>query len=132
MNTKKTYKIVKLTAPGQKNSIKKFSKTGRYHGYTPYQAAKKAFSSECDSHNIRGQCTFRITLKDVTRGGSEKEYTYRLKRIKYSTPVVVNYPSGSVTYEYKVVSSSNTPSSSTGKLEKKESKKKYDIFSFFN
>lgn len=72
---------------------------GRFMGVTPAQAARKAMSRVCRSSAIRGQCTLILTIRETTRGGDHKEFTYRGKR-KLS-PTVVSRGGEEIEYRYK-------------------------------
>ena len=70
--------------------VTKFNADGRYTAGKsggPRSAASKAFSQLCRVKNIKGQCTFYVTVAETTRGSSDKEFTYKLKREKLSEPV---------------------------------------------
>ena len=66
----------------------KFRK-GRYKSVSPVGAAKKAFSGLCNVKNIKGTCTFIITMRETTRGSNNKEFTYKLHRKKLPQPLVM-------------------------------------------
>ena len=65
-------------------------KPGYYAKRTAQAAANNAFSKLCNLKNIRGKCSFYITVKDTTSGYrlKGKEYTYKAERVKLDTPVV--------------------------------------------
>lgn len=62
---------------------------GRYKG-TPMGVAKKMATRVCRNSNIKGQCTIYITIKETTRNSKNKEYTYKVKRIKDERTVIRN------------------------------------------
>lgn len=55
---------------------------GHFINATPVEAAKKAASKICSMSKIRGQCTLIITIRETTPGSRQKEYMYKVKRIK--------------------------------------------------
>ena len=63
-------------------------KEGRYISSTPMGAAKKAFSKLCRLKKTYGKCTFRISLRETTKGSDKKTFTYTVSRKKLKTPVV--------------------------------------------
>lgn len=73
--------------------------TGRYISNDARGASKKAFTTLCRIKRIRGQCALVITMKETTQGSSGKELTYKLRRQKLETPIVL----GDRTYEYETV-----------------------------
>ena len=71
--------------------------TGRYKAHTPQRAAEKALSYLCHVKRIKGQCTLYIEMRETTQGSEHKIFAYKVKRIRYATPLVV----GDRTYYYK-------------------------------
>jgi hypothetical protein len=69
--------------------VSKF-RAGRYTNRAPSGAAGRAFTRLCNLKNIRGKCTFIVTVKDTTQGHKcrGKEYTYKLERTKLKKPVI--------------------------------------------
>ena len=63
-------------------------KEGRYISSSPFGAAKKAFSELCRVKNIKGVCTFIITIQETTEGSNKKKFSYKLNRKKLSTPII--------------------------------------------
>lgn len=61
---------------------------GIFKNNTPVEAAKKAASRICASTKIHGQCTLIITVREITRGSANKEYTYKVKRFRSDTTVL--------------------------------------------
>ena len=68
--------------------VTKFSK-GRYLSSNPGSAAKKAFTRLCNLKNIKGKCTFIVTIKETTKGSKGKEFTYKIERTKLKKPLVM-------------------------------------------
>lgn len=92
--------------------------TGRYLSNDARGASKKAFTTLCRIKRIRGQCALVITMKETTQGSAGKEFTYKLRREKLETPIVL----GDRTYEYEtVVKSVKDKSSLTCKSDKGKS-----------
>ena len=100
----RNFKIVDLV---NKDGCKsKFNVDGRYTAPAsggPVDAARKAFNEHCRVKNIRGQCTFYVTIVESTLGSSDKKYSYMFKRTKLSEPRTITLNGTSVTYEYSTV-----------------------------
>ena len=47
-------------------------KSGRYTG-NPRSAAQKAFTRLCNLKNVKGKCTFYVTVQETTRGSGKME-----------------------------------------------------------
>ena len=62
---------------------------GRYLSANPGSAAKKAFTRLCNLKNIKGKCTFVVTIKETTSGSKGKEFTYKIERTKLKKPLVM-------------------------------------------
>lgn len=77
---------------------KKVEKGGTFKGVRPNQVAVKAFNSHCRSLGLKGKCKKTFTIKEITRGSDNKEFTYVGERKKLSKPRVISR-GGS---EYKV------------------------------
>jgi hypothetical protein len=56
------------------------SGTGRFNSRDPYESAKKAFSSLCQRKKISGRCSMYLTVRETTRDGKGKEYSYLARR----------------------------------------------------
>jgi hypothetical protein len=61
---------------------------GRFVSRTPAGAARKAASQICRASKTKGQCTLNVHLRETTRGGKGKEYSYSVKRVVDPTTVV--------------------------------------------
>ena len=98
----RTFKVV--NAVNKDGCPTKF-KSGRYTG-NPKSAAKKAFTRLCNLKNIKGKCTFYITVQETTRGSGKivmdvdeeknkkgrvvkKERTFMVDRVKLDQPLVM-------------------------------------------
>ena len=78
---RKNYKVVSVLSKDGCNT--KFNPDGRYSSDksgTPLPAAKKAFSELCRVKNIRGQCTFFVTVEESYRGSNKKQFS-PMKRV---------------------------------------------------
>lgn len=62
---------------------------GRYLSGNPGSAAKKAFTRLCNLKNIKGKCTFVVTVKETTSGSKGKEFTYKIERSKLKKPLIM-------------------------------------------
>lgn len=90
---KRTFKIVKLDG-------RSVDHEGRYHGSSPLQAAKKAFNQHCRQNKLKS-CKAVVTIQEITRGGGDKEYSYRAERKKLRNPKEVTRGNTSYTVEYE-------------------------------
>jgi hypothetical protein len=76
---------------------------GRYSGYVPYTAAKKAATSMFREKGRTSTGTLRITIRESTRGSDRKVFTYEATRSKKANPAKRTLPNGAVfTNEYDV------------------------------
>ena len=64
-------------------------KGGRYVSKTPANAARKAFTELCRTKRIRGVCTLIVTIRETTKNSKHKMFSYKLKRNKLSTPMIM-------------------------------------------
>lgn len=78
-----------VTEAGKHGSCPTKFKGGRYTGRTPHGAALKAFNQLCRVKKIRGVCTLLVTVKETTRDGNGKSFTYKCKRSKLDKPIVM-------------------------------------------
>jgi hypothetical protein len=65
---------------GCSTKFKGKSGTGRFNSRDPYESAKKAFSSLCQRKKIKGRCSMYVTVRETTRDGKGKEYSYLARR----------------------------------------------------
>ena len=72
---------------------------GRFVSRTPAGAAKKAVTQICRASKIKGQCTLNVTVRETTRGGEKKEFSYKVKRVH--DPVTVERDGVEITYKYR-------------------------------
>jgi len=56
------------------------SGSGRFNSRDAYESAKKAFSSLCQRKKISGRCSMYVAVRETTRGGHGKTYTYLARR----------------------------------------------------
>lgn len=71
---------------------------GVFHGKTPVSAAKKAMSKICRKSAIRGQCTLIVTVRETTRGSANKQFSYKVKRVK--NPSEVQHGNVQIVHKY--------------------------------
>ena len=72
----------------------------RYNSSTAEAAAKKAHTVLCARKNVKGVCTFVITMRETTQGSSKKLSTYKVTRRKLEEPVEL---SNGVIFEHEVI-----------------------------
>jgi hypothetical protein len=63
---------------------------GRYLSEQPSSAAKKAAQKVCQACGVKGVCSLVISVRETTRGGNGKVYTYKASREKSDKVVVRN------------------------------------------
>jgi len=66
----------------------------------PSGAARKASTRICRESKIKGQCSLVVTVKETTQGSSEKEYSYKVNRVKITKPEVAMKDEKEVVYKY--------------------------------
>jgi len=106
----KNYKVVSVLSKDGCDT--KFNSSGRYSSDksgTPLPAAKKAFSELCRVKNIRGQCTFFVTVEESYRGSNKKQFSYMMKRMKRPEPVLLGSGKDARVIEYQVEGKSMSP-----------------------
>ena len=88
---KRSFTVVEIRKAGQKNKSGSLKKTQGDGGYfkssNPAGAARKAFNASCRDKKIKGQCTFVVTVKEITQGSAGKVFKYECKRIKLDKPI---------------------------------------------
>ena len=86
MVAKRSFQVVAVQ--NVSGCVTKFA-PGRYLSSNPGSAAKKAFTRLCNLKNIKGKCTFVVTVKETTQGSNGKEFTYKIERSKLKKPLVM-------------------------------------------
>jgi hypothetical protein len=88
---KRSFTVIEIRKASQKNKSGSLKKTKGDGGYfkssNPAGAARKAFNASCRSKSIKGQCTFVVTIQEITQGSAGKVFKYECKRIKLDTPI---------------------------------------------
>ncbi len=100
MDNKRSFTIVSVSDKAGKKKGKA-NLGGRFISTTPAGAARKAGTHICRNSNVRGRCTLHITVKETTRGSTNKEFSYVYQRIK--DPVEIMRGDVEVTYNYRAV-----------------------------
>lgn len=127
----RSFSVVKVL---KQNGCESKFHSGRYISKTPQGAAKKAFNELCRVKNIRGLCSFYVTVKETTLNSKNKKFMYKLNRNKLDKPIVLlaGKP-GEYKVEYsvsaksvsndKVVKSCKKSEKSKGRMKKRTAKK---------
>jgi len=97
---KRNFKIVSVKNTAGKN--KKFNQDSRFESMTPVGAARKAMTKICQATNVRGRCSFIITVQETTQGSNKKEFRYKVNRVKVDTQTVER-DGVNIEYNYKNV-----------------------------
>lgn len=80
---------------------------GRFISDTPSAAAKKAFTKAYHHLHAKGPISFKICMRETTRGSSKKEYLYRVT--KKSEKVEVERDGELITFNFSTkIKSLNT------------------------
>ena len=92
----------------RKKTLRSFTEVnndGRYISKDPASAAKKAARQIIKkSVSKNGKL---ISVRETTIGSSKKIYTYKVKKVKVKSPVVIERKDGTITiYKYKIVAKS--------------------------
>jgi len=97
---KRSFKIISIKNTNGQN--KKFNRDSRFESMTPVGAAKKAMTKICQSTNVRGRCSFIITIQETTQGSNKKEFRYKVIRVKVE-PQMIERDGVNIEYNYKNV-----------------------------
>lgn len=65
------------------------TKSGKPQTRGPKDKASSAFSEICQKNNQKGECSYKFSIQETTRGSDKKVYHYQGKRVKLSKPVVL-------------------------------------------
>ena len=77
---------------------------GRYISKTPAAAAKKAGRQLIKRSGRKGKI---VSIRETTAGSAKKVFTYKVKKVKIKSPVVIDRKNGDSTiYKYKLVAKS--------------------------
>lgn len=87
----RTFTVTGVSTP-KKTDKGKECLGGLFKSKTPMAAAKKASRRICRLCGMEGQCTLIIRIKETTPDSRQKEYVYKIKRIKKETKVVKTSP----------------------------------------
>jgi hypothetical protein len=99
MSDKRSFTIVSVkTSRGKEKGNANLG--GRFLSSTPSGAAKKAATRVCRDSKIKGQCSLVISIRETTRNSSGKEHSYRVNRIRLSSPQVIVRDGQEVVYKY--------------------------------
>jgi hypothetical protein len=82
---------------------------GVFKSNTPMAAAKKASRRICRICKIDGQCTIIVRIKETTPDSRQKEYVYKIRRVKKETKVVKTSPDKkkvNIVYKYVTIATS--------------------------
>ena len=82
----RSFKIVNVK--NSKGGNKKFNPDSRFISSNPISAARKALTKICQMTNVRGRCSFVITIQETTQGSNKKEFRYKARRVKIPTEMV--------------------------------------------
>lgn len=75
---KRSFAVVSVTHAGKESEFK----GGKFHSKTPAGAARKAAGQACKAINEGSDepCTVEIVIREVTKNGTAKEYSYEATR----------------------------------------------------
>jgi hypothetical protein len=99
----RTFSVISVsTTTGRVKSAENLS--GRYISKTPVGAAKKVVTKICSKSKIKGQCTLIVHIREITRDGRAKDYSYKIKRIM--NPVTIAKDGKDITFKYTLKATS--------------------------
>ena len=78
----------------------KFNRESVFKGDHASQAAKKALTHLCRVKRIRGRCALVITLREITRGSTNGEFTYKGIREAHRSVKVID--GKRIEFQYRV------------------------------
>lgn len=90
-NGKAGYRSFTIAGAAKRAGVPTKGLGGRFINKAPADAARKAFTELCRIKKIRGICTLFVTMRETTKGSSNKGklYTYKLQRKKLAKPMIM-------------------------------------------
>lgn len=87
----RTFTVIGVSIP-KKAGKEEECMGGVFKSKTPMAAAKKASRRICRICHMVGQCTLIVHIRETTPGSKNKEYVYKIRRVKKETKVVKTSP----------------------------------------
>lgn len=82
---------------------------------TPASAAKKAAKDVCKKLNLSGACSFKVYLKEITPESNNKEFSYKVDRLKNEKQILRDGVLITYKFLYKTTSLQNSASKTRSK-----------------
>jgi hypothetical protein len=87
------FKVVKvngkLVEDGGRYELPMKTKSGKDQKRGPIDKASTAFTELCRKHSMKGECKMTFSIKETTQGSAKKVFNYEGKRLKLTTPVIL-------------------------------------------
>ena len=86
------FKLVSVngkTVDGGRYELPLKTKTGKPQTRGPKDKASSAFSEICQKNKEKGECSYKFSIQETTRGSDKKVYNYQGKRVKLTKAVVL-------------------------------------------
>ena len=87
------FKVVKvngkLAKDGGRYELPMKTKSGKDQKRGPIDKASTAFTELCRKHSMKGECKMTFSIKETTQGSAKKTFNYEGKRVKLTTPIVI-------------------------------------------
>lgn len=87
------FKVVKvngkLVEDGGRYELPMKTKSGKDQKRGPIDKASTAFTELCRKNSMKGECKMTFSIKETTQGSAKKTFNYEGKRVKLTTPVVL-------------------------------------------
>ena len=65
------------------------TKSGKAQTRGPKDKASIALSEICKKNNKKGECSYKFSIQETTRGSNKKIYNYEGKRVKLAKPIIL-------------------------------------------
>lgn len=91
-NDSRFFKLVSVNGKkvdGGRYELPLKTKTGKPQTRGPKDKASSAFSEICQKNKEKGECSYKFSIQETTRGSDKKVYHYQGKRVKLAKPVVL-------------------------------------------
>lgn len=91
-NKSRFFKLVSINGKevdGGRYELPGKTKSGKPQTMGPKDKASTAFSEICKKNNKKGECSYKFSIQETTRGSNKKVYHYEGKRVKLDKPIVL-------------------------------------------
>jgi hypothetical protein len=91
-NETRFFKLVSVNGKefdGGRYELPAKTKSGKAQTRGPKDKASTAFSEICKKNKKKGECSYKFSIQETTRGSNKKVYHYEGKRVKLAKPIVL-------------------------------------------